>query len=434
MTSALHANETVGQFPPSFYAATTPPLPAFPALAGKGTCDVCIVGGGLSGLSAALHLRRRGYDVVVLDAHRLGWGASGRNGGQIGPGQRVDQIALEAMVGREDARALWDAGLAARQLVLDLVDELGIACDLKRGIIHANHRARLGAHTRAEVNLLRTRYGYEAIDWLGREDICALLGTQAYHNGSFDAQGVHLQPLRYVFALARACIAAGVRVHEKSEVLALDQGAKPLVKTPGGSLRAGHVILAGNGYLGKLDRKVADRVMPINNYIIATEPLGEDLARSLVANDAAVADSKFVINYFRLSGDHRLIFGGRESYGYRFPVDIPAYVRKAMLGIYPQLAGTRIDYGWGGTLGITMNRMPYFDFLAPNILTIGGYSGQGVAMATWGGAVAAQAIAGSAERFDLMARVPTARIPGGYEARLPLLVLGMAWYSLLDRL
>lgn len=434
MASALHANEPIGRYPDSFYAATTPPLDRFPPLRGTAIADVCIVGGGYSGLSAAFHLRRRGYDVLLLDAHRLAWGASGRNGGQIGSGQRVGQHSLEKLVGAADARALWDAGLAARQMVVDLIGELGIDCDLRHGIIHANHRPRFGAGAREEADMLRTRYDYDRIRYVDRDEIRAMLGTAYYHNGTYDAGGVHLQPLSYAFGLARACVDAGVRIHELSEVVAVEEGMRPLVRTPGGMVEAGHVLLAGNGYLGKLNRRIANRVMPINNYIIATEPLSEDLAHSLIANDAAVADSKFVINYYRLSADRRLIFGGRESYGYRFPADIRAYVRGAMLAVYPQLAATRIDYGWGGTLGITMNRMPFFDFLAPNILTIGGYSGQGIAMATWGGAVAAEAIAGSAERFDLVGRIPTPPIPGGYEARLPLLVLGMAYYSLRDRL
>lgn len=261
-----------------------------------------------------------------------------------------------------------------------------------------------------------------------------LLATDAYHDGWYDPAGYHLHPLRYALGLARGCAAAGVTICERSEVVEIQPGDKVRVKTKNGEVVANHAILAGNGYLGTLNRRVANRAIPINNYIIATEPLSDDLAKALIANDAAVADSKFVINYYRISDDQRLLFGGRESYRYRFPTDIKSYVRTAMLSVYPQLKDVRIDYGWGGTLAITMNRMPFFDWLAPNIATVGGYSGHGVMMATMGGALAAEAIAGTAERFDIMRRVPTPRVPGGYHARLPLLALGMAFYSLRDRL
>ncbi|MFA5538446.1 MAG: FAD-binding oxidoreductase, partial [Gemmobacter sp.] len=195
---------------------------------------------------------------------------------------------------------------------------------------------------------------------------------------------------------------------------------------------AGHVVLACNGYLGGLEPQVAARVMPINNFIIATEPLG-GRATEILSEPVAVADTRFVVNYWRLSEDGRLLFGGGESYGYRFP-DIVRTVRRPMLQVYPQLADARIDHAWGGTLAITMNRLPCFARPHPNVLSASGYSGHGVAMATMAGKVLAEAVAGRAGRFDLMAGLPAARFPGGGALRWPLLVLAMTWYSLRDRL
>ena len=280
-----------------------------------------------------------------------------------------------------------------------------------------------------------------AVDVGGRESACAvfegeggaLVGSPAYHGGDIDMGGGHLHPLRYAFGLARAAAAAGVRIHEGSEVRSLDNGSPATIRTDTASIRASHVLLACNGYLGTLDRRTAARVMPINNFIVATEPLTPDAQEEIVRGNHAVADTKFVINYFRFSEDHRLLFGGGESYGYRFP-DIAALVRKPMLEIFPQLAGTKIDFAWGGTLGITLNRMPDFARIAGNVLSVSGFSGHGVALATLGGKLAAEAIAGQAERFDLMATVPTRAFPGGVALRWPLLVLAMVWFSLRDRL
>ena len=429
----LTANDAPGQYPRSYYAATAAPPEPFAKARGTLRCDVCVVGGGFTGLSAALHLARRGYDVVLLEAQRVGFGASGRNGGQVGTGQRLDQDALERLVGETRARALWDMSLASVRLVRDLIDELEMDCGWAPGIIHADHRARFVPESRAYAEKLRRDYGYELIRALGRDEIRELVGSPAYHGGTLDMGAGHIHPLRFAFGLARAAAAAGVRIFERSRVSALTQGSPVHLTTEAADVRARHVVLAANGYLGRLQRQVAARVMPINNFIVATEPLPEAEAEALIRHNHAVADSKFVINYFRLSEDRRMLFGGGESYGYRFPRDIAALVRKPMLQIYPQLADTRIDYAWGGTLGITMNRMPHFARIGGNILSASGYSGHGVAMATLGGQIAAEAIAGQAERFDLMSEIATPRFPGGTALRWPLLVLAMLWYSMRDR-
>ena len=427
----LTANDRPGAYPASWYAATATPLDPLPPATGEMRADVCIVGGGFSGLSAALHLAQAGIDVVLVEAQRLGFGASGRNGGQVGTGQRVDQDVLEGMVGKDKARALWDLSLDSVALVRSLVETHAIDCGWTPGIIEAAHRARFVPDYHAYAEKLARDYGHDGVRPLSRDEMRAKVGSPAYHGGLVDMVSGHLHPLRYALGLARAAQAAGARLHEGSKVTGVGDN---VVRTDSATIRADHIILCCNGYLGALNGDVAARVMPINNFIAATEPLDEATARSLIRDREAVADSKFVINYFRLSEDNRMLFGGGESYGYRFPRDIAATVRKPMSQIFPQLAGARIDYAWGGTLGITMNRMPHFARLAPNRLSIGGYSGHGVAMATLGGKLAAQAVQGQAEGFDLLASVPSPRFPGGPALRTPLLVLAMLWFAMRDRL
>jgi gamma-glutamylputrescine oxidase len=430
----LTANDRPGEYPRSYYAAMAGPLPPFAPAKGALQADVCVVGGGFTGLSAALHLARRGYDVVLLEAQRVGFGASGRNGGQAGMGQRVEQDALERMVGREDARALWDMGRDAVALVRELARDPAVDCPFHDGIIHADHRRRYVKHSLDYASKLQDEYGYDLIRGLGQEEMRHLVGSPAYYGGAIDMGGGHVDPLRFALGLARLAQAAGVRIFEASKVTAIATGAPATVSTDQAQVTADHVVLACNGYLGGLEPRVAVRVMPINNFILATEPMSAEQQESLIRNNHAVADSKFVVNYFRFSEDRRLLFGGSESYGYRFPRDIAAKVRRPMLEIFPQLRDTRIDYSWGGTLAITMNRMPHFERLAGNVLSLSGYSGHGLAMATLAGQIASEAIAGQAERFDLMARVPSPRFPGGAALRSPLLALAMVWFSLRDRL
>lgn len=429
----LHANDRRGEYPPSWYAATAAPLPRSAPLKGAARADVCVVGAGYTGLSAALHLAEAGLDVVLLEAQRVGFGASGRNGGQLGSGQRMEQTALERLVGEGDAAHLWRLAEEAKDLVKGLVARHGIDCHLKPGVAHACFTAREMAQEHAYAEHLAARYGYEEIETLDAEGFAALCPSPAYHGGTLDMGAAHLHPLAYAFGLARAAEGAGVRIYEGSEVHDIRRGPRLRAATDAGHVEADHLILACNGYLGGLDRKVAARVMPINNFIVATAPLGEE-ARRVLTRDVAVADTKFVVNYFRLSHDGRLLFGGGESYGYRFPRDIRATVRKPMLEIFPHLAGVPLEYAWGGTLAITLRRMPYLARLGDTILSASGYSGHGVGMATLAGRLMAEAVQGQAGGFDCMARVPCPPFPGGAALRSPLLVLAMSWFALRDRL
>jgi len=428
----LFSNDRRGEYPQSWYAATANTLPAFDRLRGNIRADVCIVGAGYTGLSAALHLAERGFDVVLLEAHRVGFGASGRNGGQLGSGQRMDQEGLEKLVGHEDEAKLWDLAEDAKTLTKSLIAKHQIDCHLKPGVAHMCFTEKEVAEEHAYADHLANRYGYTVLQKLDRDAAQALCPSPQYKGGTLDMTAAHLHPLNYALGLARAARDAGVRIFENSWVSDITKGTPATLQCDQGKVQADHVILACNGYLGGLDRTVSARVMPINNFIAATEPLGDEAARVLT-QDLAVADTKFVVNYFRLSHDNRLLFGGGESYGYRFP-DIDTTVRKPMAQIFPHLKDVRFDFTWGGTLAITMKRMPYLARLAPNMLSASGYSGHGVGTATQAGKLMADAIAGEASGFDTLARVPTPRFPGGHALRNPLLALAMTWYATRDRL
>nr|WP_281495973.1 FAD-binding oxidoreductase [Marivita sp. S6314] len=429
----LFSNDKRGTYPESWYAATAEPLASFPPLQGQTTADVCIIGGGYTGLSAALHLAEMGADVVLLDAHRVGFGASGRNGGQLGTGQRKDQIGLEKMVGADAARKLWDLGEDAKALVRDLVRKHDIDCYLKDGIAWAASHETDVSDLHAYADHLSKAYDYSKIEVLDHDGFQAVCPSPDYKGGILDMGAAHLHPLRLALGLARAASDAGVRIHERSHVHDIKHGSKAIVRTDAGHVVADQVILAGNGYLGGLDRSVTARVMPINNYVVATEPLG-DAARDVLARDVAVADSRFVVNYFRLSHDKRLLFGGGETYGYRFPSDIRALVRKPMTTVFPHLKDIKIDYAWGGTLAITIKRMPYLAQVKPNVFSASGYSGHGVGNAVQAGKLLAEATRGPSEGFAAFNAIPHTPFPGGGLFRTPILSLAMSWYAMRDRL
>jgi gamma-glutamylputrescine oxidase len=421
----------------SWYWSTARGLADHPALDGAERADVCVVGAGYTGLSAALTLAERGYSVAVLEAHRVGAGASGRNGGVLGTGQRRDQGVLERWLGLDVARRLWRIGLDANVLVRERIARYGIDCDLKDGAIHAAHRPRYVRDYHAYVDHLERVYGYGGCRKLSRDEVREALGTDAFHGGYFDPCAGHLHPLNLALGLARAAAGAGARIFEHSRVLDWRGGERPgervRVRTAHGEVEAEYLVIACNGYLGTLARAIESYQMPINNFMLATAPLSEARARRINRDDVAVVDSRFVVNYFHLSPDRRLVFGGGENYSPRFPRDIRAFVRRHMLRIYPDMAEVPIDYGWGGTLAVTRTRMPHFGRRGHGVYWAQGYSGHGIAMGNMGGTLVAEAIMGSAERFDLFARLPHRRFPGGRWLRGPALVAGMLYYAMLDR-
>ncbi len=432
----LFSNDKRGQYPDSWYAATATPLDPFPTLKGEITADVCVVGAGYTGLSTALHLAEKGYSVVVLEAQRVGFGASGRNGGQVGHGHNMDQPSLEKKLGKPDARLLWDIAEESIKTTRDLATKHAPDALFKPGHASAYFSQKEADAGRKGYEYLAANYDFGA-EYLDKSATENIIGTDQYYGMVLDTNGGHLHPLNYTLGLARGAAAAGAQIYEGAYVHHIKQGRtatdKTIVQTEQGRVVADHVVLACNGYSSNLHRKTAARVMPINNYMVATEPLG-DRAAQILARDICVYDSKFVLNYYRLSDDGRLLFGGGESYGVKFPTDIAAKVRKPLEALYPQLKGVKIDYAWGGTLGITTSRMPYFARVAPNILTAAGYSGHGVALATLAGKIIAQTIAGQSEQFDALTRVPVMPFPGGRMFSTPVLTLAMTWFSLRDRL
>ncbi|EAR59967.1 NAD(P)/FAD-dependent oxidoreductase [Neptuniibacter caesariensis] len=420
-------------YEPSYYVASANGKKDYPSLKGEVETDICVIGAGFTGLSAALHLAEKGYAVTLLEAERVGWGASGRNGGQVCQGHNMSPPDLIAKVGREAADALWDMSLESVDLVRELIAKHEIDCDLKAGVIHVAAKASHNAEIRETVEYKQKVLGYDKIHYVEAQEVSDLLGTDRYFAGEYWSDAAHLHPLNYALGLAAAADKAGVKIYENSRVTEYSTGSHSVVKTDQGQVKTKYILLACNGYLGKLEPRIAGKIMPINNFILATEPLNDELCREINRDDLAVADSRFVINYFKLSGDNRLLWGGGENYSNKFPADIGSFVRKYMLEFYPQLKDVRIDYGWGGTLAITLNRMPYFDRVEENLFVAQGYSGHGVALATLGGKLMAEAVSGSAEKFDLFANVPTPTFPGGTLLRFPGLVAGMLYYSLRDR-
>lgn len=407
----------------------------YPGLDGSCEADVCIVGGGYTGLSAALELGRRNYDVVVLEAHRVGSGASGRNGGVLGMGQRKDQLELESWLGADAARKLWRIACDANDLVRDRIAEFGIDCDLKSGELTAAHRERYEKTLWSYAEHLERDYGYSDRRIVSREEVAKMLGADTLYGGYVDLRAGHVHPLNLAIGLARAASDHGATLHEQMPALGYRQeGDRVLVRTASGDVRARFLIIACNGYLGRFEKGAERYQMPINNFILATEPLGAEMGRAINRDDLAVVDTRFVVNYFHNSPDHRLIFGGGENYSSRFPKDIKAFVRRRMLQIYPQLESARIDFGWGGTLAITMRRMPQFGRKGANVYWAQGYSGHGIAMANMGGKLVADAIMGQAEEFDTFAGLKHLPFPGGRYLRWPALVSGMLYYAFLDRL
>jgi gamma-glutamylputrescine oxidase len=419
---------------PSLYAANAAAATELPQLTSPTRADVAIIGGGYTGLSAALHLAEAGVDVVLVEAHQVGWGASGRSGGQLHSGQRRDQDWLEERLGLDDARRLWNLAEEAKALVKDLIARHAIDCGWRDGLIETVHKQRLVRGEMAYVEKLKTRYGYAPVEWLDGYALADAIGTDVYQGGRRDWGAGHLDPLAFARGLARAAVAAGARIYENTPATGISYGATKKLATANGAVAADIIIFAGNGYLADMEDAVERHVMPIDNYIIATEPIGAGTEGGLIAGGEAVSDTRFVVYYFRPTRDGRLVFGGGETYSGVAPADVAALVRPHLANVYPQLKDVAIDYAWGGTLAITLPRLPFIRRVRPGVYAAAGYSGQGVALAPFAGKVLADAIAGDPRRLDVFAALPVPPFPGGKLFRKPALTAGMLWYALRDRL
>jgi gamma-glutamylputrescine oxidase len=418
----------------SYYLATATAQQSRPVLEHRENAHICIIGAGYTGLSCALHLAQSGQKVIVLEAEHAGFGASGRNGGQVIPGQRIDQIELERRYGSDTARKLADLATEAQTLVRTLIAAHCIDCGVKSGHLTAAVRDRHARDLKNYVEHIERCYNYSSARYVPRDEMPELVGTGIYRGGLFDTDGMHLHPLNYALGLARAAEAAGAVIYHGSRVTSVDGKGPAIVSTEKGAVTADFVVYACNGYLEGLNGRLAASIMPISNYVAATAPLTPSEAKALIPSDAAVSDTKFVLDYYRLSTDNRLIFGGGETYGAKDAGDAERLVRPCIERVFPHLKGIAIDYAWGGRLAITTPRLPHIGRLTPSIYFAQGYSGQGVAIATLCGKLMAEAISGQSSRFDVMASLNIPRLPGGTLLRQPLLQLALTWYALRDRL
>lgn len=421
--------------PASYYnASIAVSLAPTPPLAGEERADVCVVGGGVTGCSAALHLAERGYRVVLLEAGEIGFGASGRSGGQILPGLGTGLDVIEKALGLERARDIWEMSRESVRLTERLIERHAIPCDLAHGSLHAAVKPRQVRELRDFQNNMANRYGYQALSFLDGEALRQHVVSDAYPAALYESEGGHLHPLNYTLGLARAAQQAGVRVREHSAVVDIKRGQPARVSTARGSVSADFVVLATNAYVGGLMPDMGGRIMRAANYIVATERLTEaQMAQVLPQNDA-LADANFVLDYYRLSGDRRLIYGGEVSYDGREPRGLKARMDAKIARLFPVLKGIGIEYRWGGDVAITLNRAPDFGRLDSNLFYAQGYSGHGMSLAGLAGELLSDAIAGQAERFDVFAAMPHREFPGGRWLRTPLLVLATNFYKLRDRL
>ncbi|MGM0693069.1 MAG: NAD(P)/FAD-dependent oxidoreductase [Pseudomonadota bacterium] len=417
----------------SWYAATANPAPERPALEGEVECDVCVVGAGFTGISAALHLAERGLSVVVLEAVRVGYGASGRNGGQIVNSYSRDMDVIEAKYGAETARALGDMAFEGNRIIRERVERYAIDCDLRDGNLFAacNQKQLEGLR---EHQALWERYGYRELELLEGEAVKREVNSQRYTGALVDHGGGHLHPLNLVLGQAAAAESLGGRIFEYSPVTGLEHGEPVVVRTGKGRVRAERVVMAGNAYLKGVLPEIEGKSMPCGTQIITTEPLGEARARELIPNGLAVEDCNYLLDYYRLTRDNRLLYGGGVNYGGSDPADITGVIRPKMLTTFPSLADVKVDYAWSGTFLMTLNRLPQFGVVNDNVYYAQGYSGHGVTCTHLAGRLIAEVMTGREERFDAFAGLPQLPFPGGRLLRVPLSAIGAWYYQTRDRL
>ncbi|MGI9366529.1 MAG: NAD(P)/FAD-dependent oxidoreductase [Rhizobiaceae bacterium] len=415
----------------SWYEDSCGERPTYRALEGDLDVDVAIVGGGFCGLSTALHLAQNGARVALLEANRLGDGASGRNGGQMGSGQRGDIFELEKQLGLQRSRALWDMAEDAKKNLLETTKTHSFDCDYQIGQLTPMHKRRYEAEAQAKVEHLQNKYNYAPISYLSQPEMAKKLGSSAYFGGIMDMGTGHIHPMKYVIGLAAVAARSGARIHEQTAVTRMQKRGKFALKTPMGTVSAERVVLALNGYHGDIRPELANHVLPIQSFIGATVPLEENT--TVLPHMHAVDDSRFVVRYFRKSKDNRLLFGGREAYGKSRPGDIERAIRKQITEIYPHLAKTEITHAWGGNVAITLPRMPFVRELEPGLWTAGGFSGHGVMLSNHTGRMIAEHFVGKSEQIKLLKELKIPGFPGGTLLRNPLKVLALTWYAMLDR-
>ncbi|MGE5096545.1 MAG: NAD(P)/FAD-dependent oxidoreductase [Betaproteobacteria bacterium] len=420
----------------SYYEATVKRPPPGPTLERSISVDVGVVGGGYAGLSGALELARRGYSVALLEAKRIGWGASGRNGGQVlvGMGEEGESV-VEQQLAKQDAKRAWDVTVEGLSLLHERIREYAIDCEYRPGYLMINVKPRRWPALLRWARHVESFYGWP-LEIIEPARIREWIASERYHAAVLDRGSGHLHPLKYCLGLAAAARAAGVQVFEHSPVLYMERGERPVLKTGEGDVACRFVLLAGNVYLDEFGDGIAKelwpRIMPVGTYIIATEPMDAARADALMKERPCASDTNHILDYFRITADNRLLFGAGETYTARTPRNLVGRMRRRMLAVFPQLSDLEITHSWGGFVDMSLNMAPDFGRLGPNIYYLQGFSGHGLALAGMAGKVAAEAIAGQAERFDLFARIRHGHFPGGEWTRAPALALGMMYYRMLD--
>jgi gamma-glutamylputrescine oxidase len=417
----------------SWYAASAPDFPAQPVLQGAHSADVCILGAGITGLSTAIELAEAGYRVIVLEAQRVGWGASGRSGGQAIFGFGCDQGKITQAVGLETSRRLFDWSIEGLDLIKSRCTQYGIDCDWRDIHAHVPIKPRHVTELKNWQRDLSENFDYP-LQWWEREQLAAVMPNPRYLGALVDPRSGHLHPLKYTQGLAQAALSLGVVIYEQSKVTRLVRGGKPVFKTASGEVSCDFAVLAGNAYVHGIAPELDDKIMPVGTYIGATEPLGEARAKALIKNDMAVADVNWALDYFRLSSDNRLLFGGRASYSTLPPPDLAGTLRRRMARVFPHLADVKMDTVWGGFLDISLNRAPHWGRLGGNVYFAQGFSGHGIAATGLAGRVISEAIKGQSGRLDAFALIKHGNFPGGRAFRTPMLVAAMAWFKLRDAL
>ncbi|WP_413283545.1 NAD(P)/FAD-dependent oxidoreductase [Vibrio sp. MA40-2] len=418
----------------SYYAHSANQQFDFPQLQGEQKFDVCVVGSGITGVASALELAKKGYKVAVLEANRVGWGASGRSGGQAIFGWASEQHSLEKMVGKADAKRLWDMSVEGLAITKGYIAEHNIECDWRDGMAHLGVKARHDRELQEWLENLHTDYNYDSLEIWDKNKVRQHIASDKYTSGMFDSNSGHLHPLNYTLGLVKAAKEAGVQFFEDSTVESIQHGNPVKLCTAKGHVIANHVVLACNAYMKGLEYSIENKVMPVGTYVCATEPLGEEMSMALMKDHIAACDINFVLDYFRFSGDHRMLFGGKVSYSGIEPRNLAQTMRARMVSVFPQLKDAKIDCAWGGNVAITMNRAPHFGRIKPNVYYAQGFSGHGIAATGLAGKLMAEAVSGTAERLDVFERIPHLPFVGGRMLRTPALVLGMAYYRLRDLL
>ena len=417
----------------SWYEASVGERPTYPVLDGSQTCDVVIIGGGFTGLSAAYHLAIKGVSVILIEQHRFGDGASGRNGGQFGTGQRAWVEEMEADVGLERSKALFQMAEDAKAHMLGFAKTHKIDMDYVPGQISAVHKKGYLKDYQAHGQIMAERYDYPHISWMDANETAERLGSTRYMGGTRDVGTGHIHPMKFVIGLARAAASAGAELHETTKATSLaSQSGKVIVGTANGTITASKALIATNAYGGTLEPVSASHIMPIGSFIGATEPLDDDL--NIISGGESVDDSRFVVRYFRKTKDKRLLFGGREIYSASSPAEIESGVRRQITEVYPQLGDVKLTHSWGGYVGITLPRKPFVREVMPNVTSIGGYSGHGVMLSNFSGRLYAETLTGNDDKLRMLRELKIPAFPGGRRFRTPLLFLALNWYALMDRL